>query len=62
MRSWKISGVYATWVMTVELLPPDLDEDDPPPEPCPEPNFDALAGHFRTLVEMAEALKRLELT
>lgn len=54
-KTWKISGSAATWTMTVTIGPPDLyDTDSPQPQPD-QPDFDGLADHFRTLVEMTEA-------
>jgi hypothetical protein len=41
-----------TWTMTVTIAPPDHDDTV---LPQPQPDFDGLSDHFRTLVEMNEA-------
>ncbi|MBB5955060.1 hypothetical protein FHS29_001630 [Saccharothrix tamanrassetensis] len=56
-QTWKITGTYADWHLAVKILPPDTDEPAAPP---PTPNLDALAEHFRTVVEMAEAHRELD--
>lgn len=52
-HTWRISGVNAEWEMVVKVSPPDF--DDEAPGDCPDVTFDALAAHFRNLVEMYEA-------
>ncbi|WP_433274996.1 hypothetical protein ACQPZF_38030 [Actinosynnema sp. CS-041913] len=56
-QTWKITGVYADWHLTVAILPPD---NDNPAQPLPNPNLDALAEHFRTLMEVAESHRELD--
>ncbi|WP_447004341.1 hypothetical protein ACRAKI_32705 [Saccharothrix isguenensis] len=61
-KTWQISGSAATWKMTVAILPPDIEPltGPPPVLPEPRPDFDGLADHFHTLVEMTEAHLQLE--
>ncbi|MEU5691142.1 hypothetical protein [Actinosynnema sp. NPDC020468] len=60
-QQWKINGVYATWTVSIDVTAPDTTED---PDPTPEtltrtPNFEGLVHHFRSIVDMNEALQEL---
>lgn len=53
-HTWKICGVHADWEMTVTVSPPE-DPEESTAGGCQDAKFDALAAHFRNLVEMYEA-------
>lgn len=57
-KTWEISGVTGTWKMTVVLDPEDT--DPPPPAQRPEPDFEGLVEHFRTLIDLSDAHWRLD--
>ncbi|NUT51185.1 MAG: hypothetical protein HOV94_28355 [Saccharothrix sp.] len=49
-KSWEITGATATWKMTVEIGEGVFER---------ELDFDGLAEHFRTLVDLGDAYWRL---
>ncbi|TQM82704.1 hypothetical protein FHX81_5114 [Saccharothrix saharensis] len=51
-KSWEISGAAADWTMTVSIV--GLGGAD-----LPQPDFDGLVEHFRTVIDLAEALWQL---
>jgi hypothetical protein len=61
-KTWKIRGSAATWKMTVTILPADIEAVTGafPEESEPRPDFDGLADHFHTLVDLTEAQLQLE--
>ncbi|GAA3842901.1 hypothetical protein GCM10022243_06700 [Saccharothrix violaceirubra] len=61
-KSWKIAGVHADWTLTVDIVPPETDGDEPLGKLTRNPDFNNLVGHFRTIVEMNEALQDLQIT
>ncbi|GAB2981337.1 hypothetical protein [Saccharothrix stipae] len=64
-KTWEISGAAANWTMTVSILEPEYAEDTggtglvPPDKPDPLRDFEGLVEHFRTLVDLTEALWQL---
>ncbi|RKT57569.1 hypothetical protein [Saccharothrix australiensis] len=56
-QTWKITGTYADWQLTVAILPPAGEFAG---APLPEPELAPLAEHFRTVVEMVEAHRELD--
>lgn len=57
-KTWEITGVTGTWKMTVALDPEDTDL--PPAPESAEPDFEGLVEHFRTLVDLSDAHRRLD--
>jgi hypothetical protein len=57
-KTWEITGVTGTWKMTVALDPEDTDL--PPAPEGAEPDFEGLVEHFRTLVDLSDAHRRLD--
>ncbi|MCE6999427.1 hypothetical protein LZG04_32140 [Saccharothrix sp. S26] len=51
-KTWEISGAAANWTMTVSIL--ELRDADLPP-----PDFEGLVEHFRTVIDLTEALWQL---
>ncbi|MEU4446361.1 hypothetical protein AB0K14_17790 [Actinosynnema sp. NPDC050801] len=67
-KTWEISGAAANWTMTVSILEPEDAADaegtggtdlSPPDGPDPLRDFEGLVEHFRTLVDLTEALWQL---
>ncbi|GAA1357187.1 hypothetical protein [Saccharothrix algeriensis] len=56
-QSWQITGTYADWRLTVDVLPPEGEFSG---APLPAPDFASLAEHFRVVVEMTEAHRELD--
>ena len=57
-KTWEITGLTGTWKMTVAILDPE--DPDLPPQEKPEPEFEGLVEHFRTLVDLTDAHWRLD--
>lgn len=54
--SWTVRGGYANWTLTVSTAPPDHGEE----HDWPATPFTQLLTHFRTVVDLLEAVHELE--
>jgi hypothetical protein len=52
-KTWKISGCYANWTLTLTVAPPSDPEDFDVPE-WPGDKFEPVADHFKDAVNFYE--------
>jgi hypothetical protein len=58
-RSWEVSGVYATWTLTMTAAPPDTAEGPFSDEWSPGP-LDRIGEHFADAVNLVECYRELD--